>query len=192
MCFRVDIDINKPLRQGIHVQVTSKPLWIHFKSVKLYDFCYGCERLGHVLGGCDMVEAREHNPGPWHGRWLRASLLKSRRHNADSKLLEEKKLFLVFQNKRALPTAKTKLVFENPTFMETTSNGRSLGHINSSIMNIDDATPIAPRSEVFKRKQGDIQLHKGDERKVRLVSTSNEQSVYSISAEVAEQPRPVQ
>ncbi|KAJ8425825.1 hypothetical protein Cgig2_015900 [Carnegiea gigantea] len=35
---------------------------------------------------------------------------------------------------------------------------------NCSIMSIDETTPIVPENEAFKRKQGDTQLHKRDER----------------------------
>ncbi|KAJ8448472.1 hypothetical protein Cgig2_012116 [Carnegiea gigantea] len=110
LCFRVDIDINKPLRRGIHVQVTGKLLWICFKYVKLSDFCYGCGQPRHVLGGCDVVEAGEDDPCLQYGPWLSASPLKSRRRNAKSEFLEEKKLFLALQNKRAQPMARTKLI----------------------------------------------------------------------------------
>ncbi|KAJ8426182.1 hypothetical protein Cgig2_017110 [Carnegiea gigantea] len=47
LCFQVDIDISKPLRQGVK-----------FKYVKLLDFCYGCGKLGHILANCDLVQHR--------------------------------------------------------------------------------------------------------------------------------------
>ncbi|KAJ8445872.1 hypothetical protein Cgig2_000184 [Carnegiea gigantea] len=152
LCFRVDIDINKPLRRGIHVQVTGKLLWICFKYVKLSDFCYGCGQPRHVLGGCDVVEAGEDNPCLQYGPWLSASPLKSRRRNAKSEFLEEKKLFLALQNKRAQPMARTKLMFDNPTFIDTAANGNSSGKIDNPIMCIDQTTPIVLGNEAFKRK----------------------------------------
>ena len=139
-------------------------------------------RLRHVMGGYVAVEAREDDPCLQYGPLLRASLLKSRRYNAEFKILEEKKVFLALQNKKTHPIAKTKLMFDSPTFMNMTANGNSSGKIDGSIMSIDETTPIAPGNEAFKRKQGDTQLHKGDERKVRLVSPDNNLTISSISA----------
>ena len=93
LCFRVDIDIHKPLRRGMYVQVAGKTLWIRFKYVKLPDFCYGCGRLGHVLAAYDLVEAEEGHSNLQYGAWLRASPLKSRRRSAETELAEEKKVF---------------------------------------------------------------------------------------------------
>ena len=65
--FRVDIDISKPLRKGINVVVVGKPIWIWFKYVKLLAFCYGCGKLGHILKGCDTIEANEDGPNLQYG-----------------------------------------------------------------------------------------------------------------------------
>ncbi|KAJ8437316.1 hypothetical protein Cgig2_015047 [Carnegiea gigantea] len=73
LCFRVDIDVTKPLR--------------------LPDFCYDCGKLGHVLKGCETVEAEEGDLDLQYGAWLRASPMKSRRRNMESQLAEEKRLF---------------------------------------------------------------------------------------------------
>lgn len=91
ICFWVDVDISKPLQRGINVVVAGKPIWIRFKYVKLLDFCHGCGKLGHLLKGCDTIDAEEDDPNLQHGTWLRASPLKSWRRNAESDLLEEKK-----------------------------------------------------------------------------------------------------
>ncbi|KAJ8429651.1 LOW QUALITY PROTEIN: hypothetical protein Cgig2_001647 [Carnegiea gigantea] len=57
----VDIDISKPLRRSIHVQVAGKSIWVRFKYVKFPDFCYGWGKLGHTLKGCDVVEVDKGN-----------------------------------------------------------------------------------------------------------------------------------
>ena len=67
LCFKVDIDITKPLRRGINVMIAGKPIWIRFKYVKLLDFCYGCGKLGHILKGCNTIEAEEGDPGLQYG-----------------------------------------------------------------------------------------------------------------------------
>ena len=56
LCFKVDIDVAKPLRRGVRVLLAGKPTWIQIKYVKLPDFCYGCGRLGHVLKGCLVLD----------------------------------------------------------------------------------------------------------------------------------------
>ncbi|KAJ8431515.1 hypothetical protein Cgig2_009752 [Carnegiea gigantea] len=92
LCFRVDID----------------PTWIRLKYVRLSDFCYGCGKLGHVLKGCETVEAEEGNPDLQY-----ASPMKPRRRNMESQLAEEKRLFTAFQ-KMKNPSARTKLTFDDP------------------------------------------------------------------------------
>ncbi|KAJ8438736.1 hypothetical protein Cgig2_013782 [Carnegiea gigantea] len=49
LCFRAEVDVLKPLRRGIMVKIDGKALWIKFKYLKLPDFCYGCEVLGHTV-----------------------------------------------------------------------------------------------------------------------------------------------
>ncbi|KAJ8420194.1 hypothetical protein Cgig2_023774 [Carnegiea gigantea] len=49
--FKVDIDIMKPLKRGVRIQVENKPIWNWFEYVKLPDFCYAYGKLGHVYKG---------------------------------------------------------------------------------------------------------------------------------------------
>jgi len=56
--FQVDIDISKPPRREVRMVVKGKPIWIDLGYVKLPNFCYGCDRLGHVLKGCDWVDSK--------------------------------------------------------------------------------------------------------------------------------------
>ncbi|KAJ8444308.1 hypothetical protein Cgig2_019866 [Carnegiea gigantea] len=99
LCFRVDIDITKPLKRGIYIKIANKQLWIKFKYVKLSEFCYGCGKLGHVLINCDMVSKTEEESDLQYGVWLRASPLKSLRRNVETELLEEQKSYTAFKNK---------------------------------------------------------------------------------------------
>jgi len=59
LCFRVDIDITKPLRHGTYIRIANKQIWVKFRYVKLSDFCYSCGRLGHIIAGCDLVQAED-------------------------------------------------------------------------------------------------------------------------------------
>ncbi|KAJ8420259.1 hypothetical protein Cgig2_008581 [Carnegiea gigantea] len=77
LCFRVDIDMSKPLRREIYIKATNKQLWIRFKYIKLPDFRYGCSKLGHVLVGCDFVQVSKGDDDLQYGIWLCASPLKS-------------------------------------------------------------------------------------------------------------------
>ncbi|KAJ8446312.1 hypothetical protein Cgig2_005843 [Carnegiea gigantea] len=53
LCFRVDIDISKPLKRGHKMMVGGKLVWVDFRYVKLPDFSYLCGMLGHITKGCD-------------------------------------------------------------------------------------------------------------------------------------------
>ena len=96
LCLHVNIDVSKPLQRGLHIGIGGKTLCIHFKYIKLHDFCYWCGHLGHILKGCGMIEALEDDPNLQYGTWLRASPLKSRWCNAEPELIEEKKTLLSF------------------------------------------------------------------------------------------------
>ncbi|KAJ8452677.1 hypothetical protein Cgig2_005013 [Carnegiea gigantea] len=80
--FRVGIDISKPLRRGIHIQIADKQLWIRFNYVKLSEFCYRCGKLGHVLISCDLISKIKDEANLQYGAWMHASPLKSRCCNA--------------------------------------------------------------------------------------------------------------
>ncbi|KAJ8444167.1 hypothetical protein Cgig2_030987 [Carnegiea gigantea] len=115
LCFRVNINISKPLRRGIYIKAADKQIWIKFKCVKLPDFCYGCGKLGYVLASCDIVQIEEDDRSLQYSTWLCASPLKSRRRNAEMELHEEQKLYMAFLNKAACSIVQTKLTFDNGT-----------------------------------------------------------------------------
>lgn len=48
LCFRVDVNITKPLRRDVKVVLEGKNVWIKFKYVKLQDYCYMCGSLSHI------------------------------------------------------------------------------------------------------------------------------------------------
>ena len=169
MMFQVDIDVFNPLRRSINVRIGGKTMWIRFKYVKLPDFCYGCKRLGHVLKGCDEVEAEEDDPNLQYGTWLRASPLKSKCRNAASELMEEKRLFQAFHNKKLMPKIRSKLTFDSPADIIKLPNSETNTSGNTSSMQIDDVVTLSTSGKVFKHKQVDANLPPGDDRKVRLV-----------------------
>ncbi|KAJ8444433.1 hypothetical protein Cgig2_005955 [Carnegiea gigantea] len=160
LCFRVDIDISKPLRQGIDVM-------IQLKYVKLPDFCYGCGLLGHVLKDCEVVEAEEDDPNLQYSSWLRASPRKSRRRSAASELMEEKNLFTACHKSKAHPKVRTKLLFDNPTFEKTGGQKQTSLAVGASNMAIDHDVSMITNNETFKCKQDDIRLSKDGDHKVR-------------------------
>jgi len=169
--------------------VAGKTLWIRFKYVKLPDFCYGCGRLGHVLAACDLVEAEEGHSNLQYGACLRASPLKSQRCSAEAELAEEKKLFSVFNSRGAPPKAKAKLHFDNPPSLGEPTGGEPAGDFHSSVMLIDNITPVVLGGEVFKQKQDDTPLTNSADRKVRILHGNTDHASSFIQAEVAVQPR---
>ncbi|KAJ8448892.1 hypothetical protein Cgig2_030748 [Carnegiea gigantea] len=160
--------------------IVGKPLWIRFKYVKLPDYCYGCGKLGHVLKGCDTIIADDGDPNLQYGAWLRASPLKSRRRFAEEELLEEKKFFTAFQKKSYQGNARTKLVFDNPTYDSITIGAGASDRAMSMV--VDKMDVIVPINEVFKRKQEDVNLPKGDARKTKAIRDVADAFVSSVSA----------
>ncbi|KAJ8423471.1 hypothetical protein Cgig2_013514 [Carnegiea gigantea] len=130
---------------------------------------YGCGRLGHVLKGCDDVEAEEDDPNLQYGTWLRASPLKSKRRNAASELMEEKRLFQAFHSKKLMPKIRTKLTFDRPADTDKPPDSQTNTSGDTLSMQIDDVVALSTSGEVFKRKQGDANPPPGDDRKLRLV-----------------------
>ncbi|KAJ8437043.1 hypothetical protein Cgig2_025890 [Carnegiea gigantea] len=118
LCFRVDIDITKPLIRGTGILIDKKPLWIRIGYVKLQDFCYGCGRLDHVYLGCDSYNSVGNESLLQYREWLQASPLKYQRRSPEAELREEKKLYLAFKNSNGSSKAKVKLRFDQLTTLQ--------------------------------------------------------------------------
>jgi len=174
----VDLDVNKPLRRGVRVLLAGKPIWIQIKYLKLPDFCYGCGRLGHVLKGCDLVDEGSDVSSLQYGAWLRASPLKSRRRNAETELLEERRLFLAFKGTGGAD-AKKKL-----SFGATTASPQS----QENTMAIDDQIVAVPEHSFLKRKLTVGGRTVGGD-KFRIVDSQQDTVAHTSSAEAAAQPR---
>ncbi|KAL8524385.1 hypothetical protein ACS0TY_014100 [Phlomoides rotata] len=54
--FKVDIDIEKPLKKGLKIRLGGEEMWvpIKYESLPNYCFCYGT--IGHQLRGCDRYD----------------------------------------------------------------------------------------------------------------------------------------
>ena len=54
------IDIRKPLRRGVKMQVGAKKeeQWFQIQYKRLPNFCYGCRILGHIFYDCDQEYAK--------------------------------------------------------------------------------------------------------------------------------------
>lgn len=75
LCFRVVVDLKKPLRPGFYIDDENKNRFVEFKYWKLGDFCYNCGMIGHVKDNCVQVTSpkeralnatsRTHVYGPW-------------------------------------------------------------------------------------------------------------------------------
>ncbi|KAA3464777.1 Exo_endo_phos domain-containing protein [Gossypium australe] len=58
--FRVNLDVQKPLRRGIFVSSENNiKSWIPFKFEKLPIFCFGCGRLDHGINDCLLINPAE-------------------------------------------------------------------------------------------------------------------------------------
>ncbi|KAJ8421948.1 hypothetical protein Cgig2_006419 [Carnegiea gigantea] len=88
LCLHVDIDVSKPFRRGLHISIGGKTLWIHFKHIKLPDFCYGCGRLGHILKG--LWHDRGYVGGPELAIWNMATSLSTK-----IQMIDERKVMLI-------------------------------------------------------------------------------------------------
>ncbi|KAJ8445588.1 hypothetical protein Cgig2_012476 [Carnegiea gigantea] len=183
MNFQVDIDISKPLRREVRMVVKGKSIWIDLGYVKLPDFCYGCGRLGHVLPGYDCVDSKMEEEKLQYGDWLRASLVKSKRRNADAEKLEEKKLFMAFQKKKGCAKGKDQADLPGNLGSKLHTNNRTL---------VDDATEIPARNEVCKRKKSDCDIPALID-KGKCIGEQVKKSIHAISkAKVAVQSCPQQ
>ena len=71
------IDVNKPLIVRFRVPRKGKAkVWVEVKYEKIADFCFGCERLGHVVKNCETKEElqRDEIKGKRFGICLKTSL----------------------------------------------------------------------------------------------------------------------
>jgi len=180
LCFRVNVDIRKPLRRGISVKINEKSLWIYFKYIKLLDFCYGCGRVGHVLKAWDEVDPDTPAEALQYGPWLRGSPLKSRRRNAEPELHEERRLFEAFRRSKAHSKARHKLVFDaipNPTICAVGGSDDA-----TTQMLVDEDPILSVSNEIFKRKL------EGNPQQQASVRTRQSTTIVPEAA-VAEQPR---
>ncbi|XVE62243.1 hypothetical protein DITRI_Ditri06bG0102600 [Diplodiscus trichospermus] len=69
------LDTTGPSVTGFWVPGEGKErVWAEIKYEKISDFCFGCERLGHVMRNCDrLCEVREiQGRKRRHGLWLKA------------------------------------------------------------------------------------------------------------------------
>jgi len=105
LCFRVDINISKPLGRGVYIKIVGNQLWIKFRYVKPPDFCYNCGKLGPVLATCNLAPVAYENDNFQHRVWLCTSPIRSRRRATKAELLEERKLFMALKNKLPNPNA---------------------------------------------------------------------------------------
>lgn len=80
--FRVLVDLKKPLKRGTLIQISGdKPKKGFFKYERLYDFCYVCGCLGHLIKDCDansQDDDTDEDTMYMFGPWLRASPLRLR------------------------------------------------------------------------------------------------------------------
>ncbi|KAJ8435037.1 LOW QUALITY PROTEIN: hypothetical protein Cgig2_027246 [Carnegiea gigantea] len=104
----VDIDVVKPLIQGVRILVDKNPFGLRL------DFCYGCGKLDHVYLGCDLYNPQCDETKLQYGEWLRPSPLKPRTRSVEADIKEEKKLFLVFKHSKTGSKARIKLNFDGP------------------------------------------------------------------------------
>lgn len=101
LCFRIDVNVGKPLRWGINVRMEGKQIWIYFKYLKLPDFCYGRGKLGHTLKASEDVDPDTPASTLQYGAWLRGLPFKTRRRNVELELHEKRKLFIAFRNNKS-------------------------------------------------------------------------------------------
>ncbi|KAL2895390.1 Intracisternal A-particle Gag-related polyprotein [Bienertia sinuspersici] len=77
---KVTIDIRKPLRRGLKIATgknTSK--WVDIEYERVGEFCYFCDRLGHIDRDCSFNVGEEGKTNEIvyrYGPWMRASPLK--------------------------------------------------------------------------------------------------------------------
>lgn len=68
---RVDINLTKPLARIRKITIKGDTLWLSVKYAKLPKFCYGCDRILHTKGICQMSKS---SPKDQFGNWLRGEV----------------------------------------------------------------------------------------------------------------------
>ena len=112
MRFRVDVNLDKPLRRGMRIATANGSKWIKFKYEKLMDLCYACGKLGHNYSQClkyDDVTPVSELP---YGLWLRGTPTR-RKRTVDSKKEEEIRMCQEFRGNLRASKAKAKLNFND-------------------------------------------------------------------------------
>ncbi|KMS96531.1 hypothetical protein BVRB_8g202020 [Beta vulgaris subsp. vulgaris] len=112
MRFRVDVQLDKPLRRGMRIATANGSKWIKFKYEKLMDLCFACGKLGHNYSQCmkyDDVTPISELP---YGLWLRGTPTRKKR-TVDSKKEEEIRLCKEFRGNLIANKAKAKLNFDD-------------------------------------------------------------------------------
>ena len=182
--FRVDIDITKLLRRGVHITADGNPIWIRLKYVRLPDFCYACGKLGRVYNNCELINPTVPEAQLQYGGWIRASPLKSRRCNAKEQLQEECKLFLAFGNGKGEAKMKKLEFGKEMTGGDNVNQKRNALQEGISKM----LSMNSPRNDSLKCK---VSIGRSPEvEKNRIVDDiSQVESANSIRVEVAVQPR---
>lgn len=93
---RIDLNVKKPLRQGIFVQVESNAkVWLPFKYESLLIFCFGCGRMYHNLRDCLEVSDSVKNMS-------KDDLPFSVALKAESKLVDKLSQKLIFNASKSL------------------------------------------------------------------------------------------
>lgn len=52
---RIDLNVNEPLLAGFkHTNGDGGEIWVQFRFEKLYDFCFKCRILSHIIEHCSQ------------------------------------------------------------------------------------------------------------------------------------------
>ncbi|KAL8515024.1 hypothetical protein ACS0TY_013928 [Phlomoides rotata] len=57
--FKVDIDIEKPLKKGLKIRLGGEKMWVPIKYESLSNYCFYCGTIGHQLRGCDRYDRNQ-------------------------------------------------------------------------------------------------------------------------------------
>ena len=71
---KVLININKPLRRGVKLQIKGiqELQWFYIQYKRMPNFCYCCGLLGHDREDCKMEGENDEDRGTSYGDWIRA------------------------------------------------------------------------------------------------------------------------